>query len=105
MASPHSSTRVVTRVDNVERCVDEIFTRVGKHVVLGLPVGIGKPNVLVNSLVQRAVADQTIRLTIFTALSLRRPRGRSEMEKRFLDLRAEVFGDYQEARMLLAQNK
>jgi acyl-CoA hydrolase len=104
MASPH----LPTRLDSVERCVDEILVRVGKHIKLGLPVGIGKPNVLINALTQRAIADQTIRLTIFTALSLRRPRGRSAMEKRFLEPFAQrVFGDYPELdyATLLTQNK
>ena len=104
MASPHSPTRL----NSIESCVDAILARVGKHIKLGLPVGIGKPNLLVNALVQRAIADQTIRLTIFTALSLRRPRGRSAMERRFLEPFAQrVFGDYPELDYvtLLAQNK
>jgi acyl-CoA hydrolase len=104
MALPHSPTRL----DSIESCVDAILARVGKHIKLGLPVGIGKPNVLVNALVQRAIADPTIRLTIFTALSLRRPRGRSTMERRFIEPFARrVFGNYPELDYvtLLAQNK
>lgn len=82
---------------SIDACADAIIARVGKRVVLGLPVGIGKPNHLVNALVRRAVADPTIRLTIFTALSLRRPRGRSDLERRFIEPFAQrVFGDYPE---------
>jgi acyl-CoA hydrolase len=102
------SAHLLTRLDGVERCVDEILSRVGKDIKLGLPVGIGKPNLLVNALVQRAIADPTIRLTIFTALSLRRPRGRGAMERRFIEPFAQrVFGDYPELDYvtLLAQNK
>lgn len=96
------------RVSSVEACVDAIIARVGKRIVLGLPVGIGKPNPLVNALVRRAIADPTIRLQIFTALSLRKPRGRSDMERRFLGPFAErVFGDYPELEYvtLLSQGK
>ncbi len=83
--------------DDLEACVDATLTRVGKRIVLGLPVGIGKPNPLVNAFVRRAVADTSIRLTIFTALSLRAPRAHSELERRFLDpFVARVFGDYPE---------
>jgi len=78
-------------------CVEATLSRVGKHVVLGLPVAIGKPNTLVNSFVARAVADSNIRLTIVTALSLRAPRGHSEIERRFLEpFSRRVFGDYPE---------
>jgi acyl-CoA hydrolase len=84
-------------IENVEACVDAVLARVGKRIVLGLPVGIGKPNTLVNAFVARAVADPGIRLTIFTALSLRTPRWRSELERRFLQPFVErVFGAYPE---------
>jgi len=91
------STVSPLRLDDLDACVETILSRVGKRVALGLPVGIGKPNPLVNALVHRAVADQNIRLTIFTALSLRRPSGRSDMERRFIEPFAQrVFGDYPE---------
>jgi acyl-CoA hydrolase len=82
-------------------CVEGTLSRVGKHVVLGLPVAIGKPNTLVNSFVARAVADSNIRLTIVTALSLRAPRGHSDMERRFIEpFSRRVFGDYPELEYL-----
>jgi len=85
------------RLDALDACVESILSCVGKRVVLGLPVGVGKPIPLVNALVRRAVADRTLHLTIFTALSLRRPRGRSPMERRFIEPFAQrVFGDYPE---------
>lgn len=80
-----------------EACVEAALRRVGKHIVLGLPVGVGKPNALVNAFVQRAVREPSLTLTIVTALSLRAPRGRNELERRFLAPFAErVFGDYVE---------
>lgn len=82
-------------------CVEATFSRVGKHVVLGLPVAIGKPNTLVNAFVARALADSSLRLTIVTALSLRAPRGRSEIERRFIEpFSRRVFGDYPELEYL-----
>ena len=83
------------RFSELERCVDEILRRVGKRIVCGTPLGIGKPNALLNALYRRAQADPTIDLEIVTALSLNPPRGKSELEERFLrPIRARVWGDY-----------
>ena len=80
-----------------EDCVEATLSRVGKHVVLGLPVAIGKPNTLVNAFVARAVADPSLHLTIVTALSLRAPRGHSDLERRFIEpISRRLFGDYPE---------
>jgi acyl-CoA hydrolase len=85
------------RYTSPEECVEATLSRVGKHVVLGLPVAIGKPNGLVNSFVARALADASIRLTIVTALSLRKPRWRSDLERRLVEpLAQRVFGAYTE---------
>jgi acyl-CoA hydrolase len=84
-----------------DECVEATLNRVGKHVVLGLPVAIGKPNTLVNAFVARAVADPNVRLTIITALSLRVPRGRSDLERRFIEpFTRRVFGNYPELEYL-----
>ena len=85
------------RFTDPDACVEATLSRVGKRVVLGLPVAIGKPNPLVNAFVRRALADPDIRLTIVTALSLRVPRGHSDLERRFIEPFARrVFGDYPE---------
>src|SRR5689334_2001781 len=87
----------VIELDDVESCVDATLARVGKRIVLGLPVGIGKPNALVNAFVKRALIEPDLHLTIFTALSLRVPRGKTDLEQRFLKpFVARVFGDYPE---------
>ncbi len=72
------------RFASAERLVDALLERVGPHVVLGLPVGIGKPPHIANALYRRACADPSLRLTIFTALTLERPQAGSELERRFL---------------------
>src|SRR3984957_14867400 len=64
---------------------DTIVEKVGKTIVLALPLGLGKANHIANALYAKAVADSSIRLTIFTALTLEPPRAKSELERRFLD--------------------
>lgn len=78
-----------------EHCVDAAIAAVGKHLVLALPLGLGKPNQLVNAFYQRAIRDSSVTLHIMTALSLSVPRPGSDLEKRFLSPFLErVFGDY-----------
>jgi len=79
--------------DDVAECVENTLSRVGSHIVLALPLGIGKPNPLVNEFYRRARRDPALRLTIFTALSLRAPEWKGELERRFLEpLVARLFG-------------
>src|SRR3954447_5960437 len=81
--------------DDVGEIVEEALRRVGKRVVLALPLGIGKPNLIANEFFRRATVDPELDLTIFTALSLRKPGGGSELERRFVGPLADrIFGDY-----------
>jgi len=83
--------------DDVGHCVDAVLRRVGPRIVLALPLGIGKPNPLVNEFYRRALRDSTIDLTILTALSLLKPVAGSALEARLLTpLAARVFGTYVE---------
>jgi acyl-CoA hydrolase len=89
--------------DDVGEIVDEALRRTGNKVVLALPLGIGKPNLIANEFFRRARADATLDLTIFTALSLRKPTGSSDLEKRFIEpLAARIFGNYPELDFLTA---
>jgi acyl-CoA hydrolase len=82
---------------DVGNCVDAVLRRVGPRIVLALPLGIGKPNPLVNEFYRRALRDPSIDLTILTALSLLKPVARSALEARLLaPLAARVFGTYVE---------
>lgn len=82
--------------------VDDAVT-VSWSVVLGLPLGIGKPNLVANEFYRRAARDPTLRLTILTALSLARPRARNDLERRLLEPIVErVFADYPELDYVLA---
>jgi acyl-CoA hydrolase len=81
--------------DDEDRLADAIIERVGKTIVLALPLGLGKANHVVNALYARAVADRSIRLTIFTGLTLEAPTAKNELERRFLDpLVGRVFAGY-----------
>jgi acyl-CoA hydrolase len=89
--------------DDVGEIVEEALRRVGKKVVLALPLGIGKPNLIANEFFRRARADRGLDLTIFTALSLRKPTGGGDLEKRFIEpLAARIFGNYPELEYLEA---
>ncbi|WP_184719823.1 acetyl-CoA hydrolase/transferase C-terminal domain-containing protein [Caulobacter sp.] len=72
------------RFTDPERLADAIIEKVGRRIVLGLPLGLGKANHVVNALFARAMADRSIRLHIFTALTLEPPRPKSDLEARFL---------------------
>ncbi|HEY2679284.1 MAG TPA: acetyl-CoA hydrolase/transferase C-terminal domain-containing protein [Steroidobacteraceae bacterium] len=79
--------------DDVAECVQSTLSRVGPEIVLAIPLGVGKPNPLVNEFYRRARRDPSIKLKIFTALSLRAPRWSSELERRFLEpLVTRLFG-------------
>jgi acyl-CoA hydrolase len=89
------SDRTSIVCETAEQCVDRIIERVGRELVVGAPLGLGKPVHLLNALYRRAVADPTLRLRIVTGLSLSRPHARSDIEKRFVEpIVDRVFGDY-----------
>ncbi|MDZ7770475.1 MAG: acetyl-CoA hydrolase/transferase C-terminal domain-containing protein [Woeseiaceae bacterium] len=64
---------------------DVIIDAVGKTIVLGLPVGIGKAIHIADALYERAVNDSSLSLTIFTGLTLEVPEAGSDLERRFLE--------------------
>ena len=83
------------RFDDVGECVEATLRRLGARIVIATPLAIGKPNALLNEFYRRAARDPSLALTIVTALSLNRPTGRTDLERRFLEpFVARVFGDY-----------
>lgn len=82
---PGSAAPSGTTLADCEAAVDAILGRLGNDIVCGIPLGLGKPNRLVNALYRRAKTDPGIRLRLFTALSLDVPQGASELERRFLE--------------------
>lgn len=80
---------------NVRACVDALLERIPNDLRVGAPLGTGKPNYLLNEIYARAKAQPQLALTIYTALTLQRPAGKSLLEQRFYAPFADrVFGDY-----------
>ena len=78
-----------------EACARAVVERVGKDIRLALPLGLGKANRLTNALYEMAKADASIRLTIYTALSIVRPKLSEGLAERFGGPIVErLFGDY-----------
>jgi acyl-CoA hydrolase len=87
----------MTISQNPDAVADAILRAVGPRVVLALPLGLGKANHIANALYARAAADRSIDLTIFTALTLEKPRYGSDLERRFLaPVIDRLFGAYPE---------
>jgi acyl-CoA hydrolase len=83
-----------TEFDDVAACVDRIVDRLGPDITVAAPLGIGKPNHLLNELVARAVETPDLELKIWTALSLAPPDWNSDLERRLVEPIAErLFGD------------
>lgn len=72
------------RHDSVEDCAARIVERCGPRLVVATPLGLGKPNALLNALYRRAQSDARLALHIYTALSLARPAPKSGLERRFV---------------------
>jgi len=78
-----------------EKIVDEVIARLGNTINIATPLALGKANHVINAFYKRAKGDPSINLSIMTALTLERPKGKSLLEKRFLEPFVErVFGDY-----------
>ena len=67
-----------------EAIAEDIIRDVGPNLVVGLPLGLGKANHVVNALYARAAADRSISLTFFTALTLEKPRPKNLLQWRFI---------------------
>jgi len=74
---------------------EDIIRDVGTNLVVGLPLGLGKANHVINALYARAVADRTISLTFFSALTLEKPKPKNLLERRFIaPVIDRLFGGY-----------
>jgi acyl-CoA hydrolase len=83
------------RFTEPERCAEAIVERVGRHILLALPLGLGKANHVANALFDRASRDPRIELEVLTALTLEKPRGLPDLQQRLVDpIVARLFGDY-----------
>jgi len=74
---------------------DDIIRDVGPNLIVGLPLGLGKANHIINALYRRAVDDRTIKLTLFSALTLEKPKPAADLERRFIaPVIDRLFGGY-----------
>ncbi|KZY64684.1 hypothetical protein A3742_14705 [Oleiphilus sp. HI0071] len=70
---------------DLDQVVDSVVEALDKNIVMGIPLGIGKPAQFVNALYARAKKDPSIKLRMITALSLERPKPSPGLEARFLE--------------------
>ena len=77
--------RVSQTCQSAEETANAIVERIGREIVLGLPIGIGKATHVADALFDRAASDSTLSLTIFTGLTLEPPHGGSDLERRLLE--------------------
>lgn len=79
----------------LQRAVDDVIAAVGPVIKLGIPLGLGKPAQFVNALYQRVKHDASLRLEIYTALSLDVPKPKPGLESALMrPFLQRVFGDY-----------
>jgi acyl-CoA hydrolase len=73
------------RFESLDDAVIALLARIDGPLKVGAPLGLGKPHRLLNALYARIESDASRPLSLYTALSLDPPRGRSLLETRFLD--------------------
>jgi Acetyl-CoA hydrolase/transferase C-terminal domain len=78
-----------------EAIAEDIIRDVGTELVVGLPLGLGKANHIINALYARAAVDRAISLTFFSALTLEKPKPSNLLERRFIaPVIDRLFGGY-----------
>lgn len=88
---------MTTYFSNYDTSAKEIISHVGKKIVIGVPLGLGKPIGLLNALYTLASADKSINLTIITGLTFSRPVLKNTLEKRFIEpILDRVLKDYED---------
>jgi acyl-CoA hydrolase len=72
-------------LDDVKKAVDELIKYVGKDLRIGMPIGLGKPVLVLNEIYRRVKEDPNMSLVIMSALPLEKPKGNSDIERRLLN--------------------
>ncbi|MCL1834284.1 MAG: hypothetical protein FWG49_07270, partial [Leptospirales bacterium] len=71
-------------LNDVKKAVDELIKHVGKDIIMGMPIGLGQPAILLNEIYRRVKEDPTMSLSVLSALPLEKPKGNSDIERRLL---------------------
>lgn len=88
-------TREPVYYQDVERCVDDLVAKVGKKIIMAVPLAVGKPNHLVNAIYRRLKTDPSMHLTLITAVTLEKPSWGNDLERRFMQPLVErIWGDF-----------
>jgi len=75
----------------IGKATEWLIQKLGKQMHVATPLGLGKPNLLLNQLVERVEGDPSLSLRISTALSLTPPSPKPDLARRFF----EPFGERQ----------
>lgn len=88
-------TRSPAYFASASEIAEKIIERAGPNLVLALPLGLGKANLVANALYDGVSRRPELTLTILTGLTLEKPRYGNLLEQRFLEPIIErLFGDY-----------
>lgn len=81
-------------ISSINQAIELIIDNTPDDIHLGTPLGLGKPHLLLNALYEKISNTASKKLTIYTALSLNPPTGKSDLEQRFLKpFVSRVYGD------------
>lgn len=81
----YSLTVSSQKFNSVKEGVDWLFMKLPNRMRVAAPLGLGKPNPLINLFYDRVKNDETKSLTLYTALSLAVPKAEKDLEKKFLN--------------------
>jgi len=70
--------------NDIDKCIDSIIDNLGKKIILGMPLALGKSYHLVNAIYERAKKDPQMDLTFISALALEKPGWNSDLERRMM---------------------
>ncbi len=84
VAMTMTSTMPPHRLDHIEDAVETLLASIDGPLHMAAPLGLGKPNRLLNALYARLEQDPSRELHLYTALSLDPPTPVNDLQRRFL---------------------
>lgn len=79
-----SEMKTTKAFSKISDATDFIFSELKSDLRLATPLGLGKPNLLLNSITEKALQNPTSKLKIYTALSLGAPQPKEKIAQLFL---------------------